>query len=270
MQPISKTLMTYTQEKISDFEVLDEYLCQCQEHVKRVKMIIPFGPYKGEYREGVIGCRCEEIKLAKETLISYENKKLQHLFNQNSLINPNLQKANFTTYQPRNDSTKEALQQSMDYVFSFRKEEPKNILFAGGYGLGKSHLSVAITKALMEKGYTCIFISVPKLLTKIRSTYNKKSEHSEDELLSLLEKVDCLVLDDIGSEQSKKQDDGESWAVSKLFEIIDSRSGKHTIYTTNLNAGQLQDRIGPRSFSRMMQDTQIIKVQGHDYRLKDF
>jgi DNA replication protein DnaC len=122
----------------------------------------------------------------------------------------------------------------------------------------------------MEKGERCIFISVPKLLSKIRSTYNKRSEYSEDDLLKWLERVECLVLDDVGAEQRKTSDDGESWAVSKLFEIIDSRAGKHTIYTTNLSSGELRRSVGPRNFSRMMQDTIILKLDGEDYRLKDF
>lgn len=260
----------YTKGMISDFNVLDDYVCECKESVKLVRMEIALGPDKGKMFEGVQGCKCEELRLAKEVYMDYQRRMFTGLFDKHSLINPNLQKVSFEDYEPTNDSTKKAKEICVSYAVGFSINHPKNILMVGSYGLGKSHLAVSIAKHLMLKQFTCIFISVPKLLTKIRSTYNKKSEHTEDQLLKQLEQVDLLVLDDIGSEQSKSKDDGESWAVSKLFEIIDSRVGKHTIYTTNLSGKELQDRIGPRSFSRMMQDTTIIKMDGNDYRLKDF
>lgn len=271
MQSIGQVLTTYTQGKTLGSDILKTYICEgCKSKVEVKQMIHLGGPHKGQLFEIEIGCRCWEIQQAKEALDSFEKRKMQSMFDNNSLINSNLQNATFVQYHPTNQSTEEAKQISIRYVQRYDRQSPKNLLLVGDYGLGKSHLAVSITKELMIKGFTCIFISVPKLLTKIRATYNKKSEHSEDELLSYLEKVDCLVLDDIGSEQSKKQDDGESWAVSKIFEVIDSRCGKHTIYTTNLNAMQLREKVGKRNFSRMMQGTEVVKMQGEDYRLKDF
>lgn len=271
MQSLGDLMMTFTQGKTSGSEVLREYICEgCQQNVQVKSLTHLFGPLKGQSFEAHYGCKCEDIRNARETLRMHEERKRARLFGDHSLINPNLQAASFETYHPRNESGAAAKRAAMNYAETFDPKKPRNILFAGSYGLGKSHLAASISKALMEKGYTSIFIAVPKLLTKIRDTYNKKSTHTETELLEALEMVDCLVLDDIGAEQSKRQDDGESWAVSKLFEIIDSRVGKHTVFTTNLTSRELQDRIGPRSYSRMMQNTEIVKMVGEDYRLKDF
>lgn len=258
-------------EKISDSDVLREYICEgCQCRVQVRPLTHLFGPMKGQPFEAHYGCKCEDIRNARETLQKHEERKRAMIFGDHSLINPNLQGVSFETYHPRNESEVAAKKTAINYTETFDPKNPRNILFVGNYGLGKSHLAASISKALMGKGYTSIFIAVPKLLTKIRDTYRSKSERTESELLEVLEKVDCLILDDVGAEQSKKQDDGESWAVSKLFEIIDSRVGKHTVFTTNLNSRELQDRIGPRSYSRMMQNTEIVKVVGEDYRLKDF
>lgn len=271
MQSLDNLMTNFTQERTLDSDVLREYICEgCQCRVQVRPLTHLFGPMKGQSFEAHYGCKCEDIRNAKETLQKHEERKRSRIFGDHSLINPNLQTVSFETYLPRGQSSATAKKAAISYVESFDLKSPRNILFAGSYGLGKSHLAASISKALMARGYTSIFIAVPKLLTKIRDTYRSKSEHTESELLGVLEKVDCLVLDDVGAEQSKKQDDGESWAVSKLFEIIDSRVGKHTVFTTNLASRELQDRIGPRSYSRMMQNTEIIKMVGEDYRLKDF
>src|SRR5699024_452498 len=125
------------------------------------------------------------------------------------------------------------------------------------------HLSVAVTKELMRKGKSCLFVSLPKLLTKIKNTYSG-GEVSEDKLLKMIQDVDLLVLDDVGAEQQT------DWVNSKLFEIMDDRAGKATIYTTNLNSKELRKQIGERNFSRMMDNLQIIPMNGRDYRRKEF
>ncbi|MGM9923066.1 MAG: ATP-binding protein, partial [Bacillus sp. (in: firmicutes)] len=104
----------------------------------------------------------------------------------------------------------------------------------------------------------------------LKSTYNKASEQTEEELLSHLERMDLLVLDDVGAEKTKKEDDEFSWAKSKMFEIIDSRIGKHTIYTTNFEHTELLKMYGERNFSRMMENTHVEKMNGENYRLRDF
>ncbi|GED13785.1 ATP-binding protein [Aneurinibacillus migulanus] len=186
--------------------------------------------------------------------------KLQRIFDENSLIPKKLLPATFDNYRPGNKSQVWAKQKCWEYADFFDPEESSNLLMTGPYGVGKSHLAKSIQNRLIENGYTCIYISTPKLLTKIRSTYNRESEYSELELLEVIEQVDCLVLDDIGAEN------GTDWTESKVFEVVESRLGKHTIYTTNLSGKQLEKQIGERNMSRLMQDTETLQVIGEDYR----
>lgn len=209
--------------------------------------------------------------MVKELLQKREEKRKQRiydLFDQKSLINASLKQATFENYIPSNEYLTRAKQVCQQFTKTFTKDSPRNLILCGSYGIGKSHLARAMTSDIMQKDATAIFISVPKLLTKLKATYNRKSEHTEDELLSMLEEVDCLVLDDIGAEYGT--DHSGSWATSKVFEVVDSRMGKHTIYTTNLNGQELQAKVGARNFSRMMQDTEVVKMHGDDYRLKHF
>lgn len=214
----------------------------------------------------------ERLKEDAEQMIRERQlRKAKEIFNNESLVNDRLKNASFDNYETDNKDLQRVKAICQRYAENFSKENPVDLLLIGSYGTGKSHLAYSITRKLVEKKISSIFISVPKLLTKIKSTYNPKSEHTEIDLLNIIEKVDCLVLDDIGAEQTKKEkDQGVSWAVTKLFEIIDGRSGKHTIYTTNYEIEELQKALGGRNFSRMMDGVHPVKMYGEDYRLKDF
>lgn len=236
--------------------------------IKVYEIEMPFGPQKGEKVITNMGCKCEDIKLAKQA-VKARNKlkvnKLQQMFNKHSLINKALQQASFENYKTSNQTQDKALRIAKRFVEVFDKKQPINLLFTGTYGVGKSHLAKSITDGIMAKGHSAIFISVPKLLTKFRTSYNKDSEVSEGEIIEMLNGTDVLVLDDLGAEKSSE------WAWEKLFEIIDSRQGMHTIYTSNYDAKDLQKRLGERNYSRVVnRDTTIVEIKGDNYRLGKF
>ncbi|AIE59087.1 hypothetical protein MGA3_10955 [Bacillus methanolicus MGA3] len=192
-------------------------------------MVIPFGPLKGKDAQVKRGCDCEALKIVKEEQQEAKKARLKRIFEENSFINPSLKEATFENFE--SNEFRQALQKAKRYVEEFDLKNPKNLFFQGSFGTGKSHLSMSIAKALTEKGYTTIFISTPKLLTKIRNTYNKESGISEEQIINAIADADLVVFDDIGAE-------GEisGWGMQKLFEVIDQRAGKHNIYTTNLSS----------------------------------
>ncbi|WP_308437227.1 MULTISPECIES: ATP-binding protein [Virgibacillus] len=236
----------------------------CNQQVKQKELIIPIGPHRGDKIITNYGCICEDIKLAEETkhaLYSLKRNRLIDNFNYYSLINNSLKQATIENYNPTSIELNKVKQKVLEYINSFDGEQ--NLLFTGNCGTGKSHLSISITKKLMEQGYKCLFLSLPKLLTKIKRMYNKGGG-IEDELLDIIRQVDLLVIDDIGSEQQTE------WSTSKLFEILDDRAGKATIYTTNLSSSELKKRVNERNFSRMMENTEVVVMNGADYRRRDF
>ena len=213
---------------------------------------------------------CENNHLVKQATDYYKEvkaNKIKQVFENYSLITDDLRNATFQNFIPDNQSKAKAKALAISYVDKF-KDRPTSLLFQGSYGLGKSHLSYCIAKDIEEQGNTVIFINVPDLLTAFRDTYNKKT--SESELLNVVKDVDLLVLDDVGAEYVKNKNGEESWAVDKLFQIINSRIGKPTIYTTNYESKDLIKKYGyhgGRIVSRMMQNADVIKMDGKDYRV---
>ncbi|MDG0933631.1 ATP-binding protein, partial [Bacillus paranthracis] len=123
---------------------------------------------------------------------------------------------------------------------------------------------------LMKRGYRAMFIQMNKLFTKIKSTWNKNSDLTEDKLMSLLAKVDVLIIDYFGAEFTEKDKEGVTWKQTKTNEIVDSRIGKSTLFTTNFSVDQLAEMYGERDFSRMMENAEMLEMFGDNYRLRNF
>lgn len=213
----------------------------------------------------------EDKKVSAEASEWIKNREVDELltyFKDKSLMNIDLEEATFENYHPRNQLQYEALEKSKGYAKSFDKK--KRLLFQGRPGIGKSHLAASIVKEVIKQKCTGIFISVPRLMTELKATYNKNSQLSEIEVLTALQKVDLLVLDDLGIDREGINDKASTWAKQKVYEIVDSRVGQATVYTTNFSGKELLTMYGERDFSRMVQNCEVIKMDGENYRLKDF
>lgn len=254
--------------------ILSTYDCEgCGQQVNVTEMAIAGGPEKGKLERFYLGCKCEDQLIAGKVIENERKAKMNRakdVFDQNSLVNQSLLKATFDNYDPPSLELDNAKRVVMQFIDNFNPLEGENLLLSGTYGTGKSHLSFSAAKALIANGHTALFLSVPKLLTKIKETYNSKAQFSENDLLNYIANVDLLVLDDLGAEYTNLRNDGDNWTWTKLFEVIDSRSGKHTIYTTNLSAVDLEAKVNPRNFSRIMENTGVVVMNGRDYRKKTF
>ena len=274
----SKKSETSIFKVFAEREVLETKECKCGTTFESKYLFTPPGRDEPILSESDMCYTCgkeeQDKKAVEKMLADMERRKKEkylNIFKDNSLINPKLLDSTFENYEATSGELAKGKEIAVRYADKFSLDNPVGLMFMGNYGTGKSHLSVSITKKLIEKEFTRIFISTPKLMTKIRSTYSKDSEYTEDQIIEVLSNVDCLVLDDIGAESTKQGDNNQhTWATSKLFEIIDNRIGKHTIFTTNYNFGELESRLGGRNFSRMMENIHLVKMYGDDYRLRKF
>lgn len=156
-----------------------------------------------------------------------------------------------------------ALNTCTEYVKDFSKDSGEGLIMAGPSGSGKSHLAVAIVKAIAETGKSAIFQSVPELLARLRMTYDKNNEgEKEDEILEQLAQCDLLVLDDIGAEKTS------AWTEERLYLLIDRRyrDKRATIVTTNLNYNEIEKILGTRAMDRLLETCGIVKLTAGSYR----
>lgn len=212
----------------------------------------------------IIDCDCQFKDIVRENKKKQQQKKLDFFFNQ-SLVPLSIKNASFENAIVEDVATQTAYSLAYKYVTDFDIEKLRNLIIEGGTGTGKSYLSYCIAKALKEKGYTVLFIDIVELLEVIRSTFNNNSKQTEHEYMEVIQKVDLLVLDDVGA---NKQTD---WANQVLYNISNKRAGKHTIYTTNLSYKEMAAESTfelKRSYSRMFENAKVIKMYGKDRRLE--
>ncbi len=158
---------------------------------------------------------------------------------------------------------KKALQECTKYATNF-SPAASSLLLIGAPGLGKTHLSIAIACAAIEKGFDVIYVPFHTLLSKLEAArFGKTSEEFQDYLSPVLN-CELLVLDDLGSEFST------SFSTAVLYDIINTRQlqGAPTIINTNLKQSELSTRYGDRIRSRLLGCYRIIMFAGSDVRLQ--
>jgi DNA replication protein DnaC len=131
-----------------------------------------------------------------------------------------------------------------------RLEAGRGLWLMGDVGTGKTSLAMLASKAALEQGRSVAIYSLPRLLARIRRTYDADvGEQSYLEFFERLTAVDLLHLDDLGAE--KRTD----WVLEQLYSLIDERyeSQRSIVVTTNLDQSRLEEQIGARTVSRLVE-----------------
>lgn len=137
----------------------------------------------------------------------------------------------------------------------------KSILMEGGTGLGKTHLSLAIARRVIEKGYGVIYCSVPNILAVLEKEHF--SRDASRTTLRHLEECDLLILDDLGTEFSTH------FTTTSIYNLINTRMAreKATIINTNLPLAELKKIYSDRLVSRIIGEHIYVTFIGEDVRI---
>jgi DNA replication protein DnaC len=141
-----------------------------------------------------------------------------------------------------------------------------SLWLSGSTGTGKTTLAMAVSSAATKAGRSVAIYSLPQLLARIRRTYD--AAVGEDSYLAFFERlasVDLLHIDDLGAE--KRTD----WVLEQLYAIVDERYGaeRSILVTTNLEETELEEQIGARTVSRLVEmcgELGPLQVEGRDHR----
>jgi DNA replication protein DnaC len=172
---------------------------------------------------------------------------------------------------------RQATAYSQDYPGLVDRDR-SGLLFYGGVGSGKTHLAVAITRRLLERGIACKFVDHRALLKQIQATFDPLNPATEASVVQPLLEVEVLILDDLGVGRATE------WALETLHYILNHRYSQQraTIITTNLEDTEarghrlsdaaesgltsLAQAVGERLRSRLYEMCVFVALHGPDFR----
>lgn len=155
-------------------------------------------------------------------------------------------------YTASNEGQKRALEFATQYAEQFGKslETGRGAIFCGKPGTGKTHLSVGIALAVMERGGSALFTTVQRMVRRMKETFRKDSEESERDVIGMLVYPDLLIIDEIGVQF------GSDFEKNLMFDILNERYEKRrpTLLLSNLTAQEVKAFLGERIYDRMKED----------------
>jgi DNA replication protein DnaC len=226
-----------------------------------VARMCPFGTCDGtgwiEGPENVVrSCECRERRVAKARARGVE-----------SVIPPKYRGVSFDR-PPVADLSPAAVETIRAYAadLSENLRAGRGIWLMGDVGTGKTTLAMLVSRLSLEAGHTVAIYSLPRLLSRIRRTYDAEAgEQSYLEFFERLTSVDLLHLDDLGAEKSS------DWVLEQLYAIVNDRyeTQRSIVVTTNLQEPELREQIGERTVSRLAEicDQYVIPLYGADLRM---
>lgn len=216
---------------------------------------------QGVYFKGDIAytCRCSKKKMldarrAKAGITPHLAKQTFENFDI-SLYSDEMTADSNSTYRQRAEGILNAAKAFVESVAA--GETPSGLLFLGGVGSGKTFLAASCANALVDQGDNVKFIIVPDFLDQIRETFNPASGVTEGDLMQEVKEADILVLDDLGAHNYT------DWSIKTLFAILNYRVNfeKPTIVTTNLERAQIEELLGSRVHSRLVEACTFYRLE---------
>ena len=137
------------------------------------------------------------------------------------------------------------------------------LMLVGPYGCGKTHLAAAILHRCAEYGVAGMFVVVPELLARIRTSY-RTGDGKAEAVIDTAKNAKLLILDDLGAEKASE------WVKEQLYMLVNYRY-EHmlpTVVTTNCNGAELEQELGRRTLSRLVEMTKPVNIHAGDYRMK--
>lgn len=221
-----------------------------------------------------------------------KQKRLQRRV-KNALIPHEFEGARFNNYKVESDVQRQLFQIAKSYVEKFEeiKDQPQNSMGMiaevgktqikrlpnlqqraelnsqyNSFGLGKTHLQIAVAKWLLKQGYAVLCISdVIFMHDFAQSKRFDDGGATFERLFHSAVEAEILVWDDIG--KSKYSEAKEEL----YYRIINERYKKRRpiLFSSNEDELTLSEKIGEAAYSRLysMSKSFFAKVKGTDYRV---
>lgn len=258
---ISKVFL-YSSDKQADIEKLMEESLKLQE--KKKKLLVENG-----YDEDALAVRytcdaCKDTGFIGNRRCKCHKELLKEIERENlSKIAP-IDECTFdsfnTAYYPNTARAEKIKSTCFKYASQFTTAS-KNIIFYGGTGLGKTHLSLAIANGVINRGYSVVYGTAQNILNDLQNENFGRTDNLRYYERAVLN-CDLLIIDDLGTEYKN------TYTVACLYNIINSRllAKLPVIVSTNYSTEELEEKYDQRITSRIIGEYSPVTLTGNDIR----
>ena len=156
--------------------------------------------------------------------------------------------------QPKLDRKRiRSLYDALDYL-----TQPRNLIWVGPTGCGKTGLATGFLIQAIERGYTGRYVAFAELIAEL---FRAVADHSEQEVLKRYLAYDCLLIDEVGYVEV------EPVQVGLFFTLMHRRHRKKpTLITSNLGFSEWRsflknDHLTAALIDRLTENSHVINMK---------
>ena len=269
-------IMAAAMEKGVDTRALIEKIKENNEHLlaERAKLLRAYG-YPEDYTDVHYECEkcgdtgyvdtkmCECMKRSL-VLAGYESSGLGELIKTQSFDNFSLDwyKNNAEFYSKMNMN----FNKIKNYAENFSKDTYYNMLFMGTTGIGKTHLSTAVAKCVIDRHFDVLYVTATGMMGDFeQKRFGNSAIDGDAGETDRYYSADLLIIDDLGTEIANQ------FTATCLYDVINTRimKRKSTIISTNLKTDEIRKRYWDRITSRVLGEYNILLFAGTDIRAQN-
>lgn len=149
------------------------------------------------------------------------------------------------------------------YAEGFVPGASGSLVLFGGTGLGKTHLSTAVARTVLDLGHDVFYTGAVNMLSDFEyQRFGNSMTGDAGQDTSRYFSCDLLIIDDLGTEVTNQ------FTTSVLYNIINTRLNKKkaTIISSNLSQADFRQRYWDRITSRVLGEYAVLPFLGTDVR----
>ena len=207
---------------------------------------------------GIKMCSCMHRDLV---LAAYESSGLGQLMKTQTFDSFDL--SYYQTDKEQQRRMQENLELLKSYAAGFTLDSD-NLILSGQTGLGKTHLSTAVARGVIERGYDVYYTCAIDMFNEFELAHFGTGEEKTAATVGISRYTECdlLILDDLGTETSNQ------FTTSCLYLVLNNRINlkRPTIISTNLTGAEIKSRYADRITSRIFGEFTPLGFVGTDVR----